>query len=400
MLIPQAFSLSNPKRTTFYVRHAYVKRPCRSYRVEQIFMGTLVNARIVGFFAAVMLLAGCGGPRPDAPLREAISEQRAAALEQTLGLADQTQIQTKDFLWVDAERAREVPVRVYLPRQVSANKPMVVVSHGIGGSRFGYSYIGKHLAGLGHAVMHVQHVGSDHRLWGGNPLLMVTRLQEAASPTEAVQRVLDVQFALDQLQGQGLAVDTSKVIGVGHSYGANTMLILAGAAVGSVNTFAQGDPADTGLSKKLTLGLAGAGLQDRRLVAVVILSAPPFYGQGNEANILRPITLPNLHITAANDEIKVPGFYSPPQDRIRIYEAMGASTAKALVVFKEGSHSMFTDRLRTGGDSLNPLVKRATQDLVSAFIDQVGRADTLDFSGWLSNNKPLISRFAQPGAKL
>ncbi len=47
--------------------------------------------------------------------------------------------------------------------------PLVVFSHGIGGSRQGYSYLGKHWSARGVASLHVQHIGSDAALWRGNP---------------------------------------------------------------------------------------------------------------------------------------------------------------------------------------------------------------------------------------
>ena len=90
---------------------------------------------------------------------------------------------TLDFDWVDAKRQRAVPVRLHWPAEAgspAASVPLVVFSHGIGGSRVGYSYLGRHLASLGWACLHVQHVGSDRSLWGGNPLGVISRLRAAA----------------------------------------------------------------------------------------------------------------------------------------------------------------------------------------------------------------------------
>ena len=78
--------------------------------------------------------------------------------------------------------------------------PLVLVSHGMGGSRRGYSYIGAYLARQGVAALHVQHVGSDDAVWRGNPFEIVTRLQAAAQDTEAEARVADLRFALDHAQ--------------------------------------------------------------------------------------------------------------------------------------------------------------------------------------------------------
>ena len=67
------------------------------------------------------------------------------------------------MLWNDASRQRDIPVRLYWPAGASPNArvALVVFSHGLGGSRNGYSYLGKHWAGLGFASLHVQHAGSD-----------------------------------------------------------------------------------------------------------------------------------------------------------------------------------------------------------------------------------------------
>lgn len=111
-------------------------------------------------------------------------------------------------------------------------------------------------------------------------------------------------------------------------------------------------------------------LRDPRFTAAVLLSAPPFHGEKDMVPILRPITVPTLHITATDDDIRIPGYTSSVADRVAVFEATGSPT-KVLAVFRGGSHSMFTDRKLTGGADLNPKVKRATQDLVLAFTDKM-----------------------------
>jgi predicted dienelactone hydrolase len=96
---------------------------------------------------------------------------------------------------------RVVPVRLYLPQSADAQRPvpLVVFSHGIGGSRQGYRYLGSHWASQGYASLHLQHVGSDRNLWFGN----VARPDRAPAGRRAGQRgdrrVKDLSFALDQL---------------------------------------------------------------------------------------------------------------------------------------------------------------------------------------------------------
>ncbi|MFN7645329.1 MAG: hypothetical protein ACK5PW_19980, partial [Burkholderiales bacterium] len=74
-----------------------------------------------------------------------------------------------DLDWVDAARERAVPVRLYLPRAATPDRPvpLAVFSHGIGGSRRGYTWLGRFVAAHGIASLHLQHVGSDRTLWSG-----------------------------------------------------------------------------------------------------------------------------------------------------------------------------------------------------------------------------------------
>jgi predicted dienelactone hydrolase len=287
--------------------------------------------------------------------------------------------QTIDLDWRDPGRQREVPVKLYWPAHVAAGAqvPLIVFSHGIGGSRQGYSYLGSYWASQGYASLHVQHVGSDRQLWFGNPFGLVGRLQAAAQASEAVNRVRDVSFALDQiLQSKwGPRIDAQHIVAAGHSYGANTTMLLAGAQV-----LRDGHVMD---------------LQDRRIMAAIIISAPPFYGEGEPATILRPITIPTLHITATEDVIKIPGYYSAFDDRLRIFEAMGGAR-KSLAVFEGGSHNIFTDRSGTGGIALNPKVKAATRELTLAFLGSVfeGRQDGLQ--QWSDRWHEIVARWVRP----
>jgi predicted dienelactone hydrolase len=50
-----------------------------------------------------------------------------------------------DLTVQDTKRDRDIPVRVYLPQATQA-APVVLFSHGLGGSREGSRYLGKHWA--------------------------------------------------------------------------------------------------------------------------------------------------------------------------------------------------------------------------------------------------------------
>ena len=127
-----------------------------------------------------------------------------------------------DFHWMDSFRNRVVPARFYEPNQNSSDTiiwPLVVFSHGLGGSRTGYSYLARHFASHGIASLHLQHVGSDRNVWGGNVFGMVERIASALQTSESIARVQDLSFALDMLFSSDRAkhIDKSRVMAAGHS---------------------------------------------------------------------------------------------------------------------------------------------------------------------------------------
>ena len=187
----------------------------------------------------------------------------------------------------------------------------------------------------------------------------------------------DLSFALDQLLTGPLAarIDGERIVAAGHSYGANTTLLAAGAAVER-----DGQPLN---------------LRDARIKAAIVISAPPFYGESSPQKVLAGIRVPSLHITATEDVIRVPGYYSPAADRVAVFEATGGP-AKTLAVFEGGSHSIFTDRAGTGGALLNPQVKAATQALSTAFLGSVFGGDSSTLRQMGQRFSALLARFSPP----
>lgn len=282
---------------------------------------------------------------------------------------------------VDAVRDRPVPMRLHLPASDGPGRvPMVVFSHGIGGSRAGYRWLGAHWAAQGFASLHLQHVGSDRSLWGaGSPFGLASRLQAAARESEAIARAHDLRFALDHVLGGplGVRIDARHVVAAGHSYGANTTLLAAGARVER-----DGRELD---------------LHDPRVKAAIVISAPPFYGEPSVARVLAPVRVPSLHVTATDDVIRIPGYWSGAEDRIAVFDAIGGSR-KLLAVFAGGSHSMFTDRAASGGAELNLRVKAATRELTTAFLRSVLLDDDAGLRDWPRRHAALVARFVGDGA--
>lgn len=196
---------------------------------------------------------------------------------------------------------RKVPARLFWPNNASDESvPLVLFSHGIGSSDDGYTHLGRYWASHGIASLHVRHVGSDRSIWDGNPLQVLQKFDRAASEGEAMNRAADLGWALDNILAGGYAkrIDSARIVVAGHSYGANTAMLLAGARVPR-----QGRPIQLG---------------DARIAAVILISAPPFYGHSSLAPILGSIAVPSLHVTTTDDVIRIPGFGSGVDDRKKV----------------------------------------------------------------------------------
>lgn len=331
-------------------------------------------ASLIGLL--VMSLSGCSQKQALNPVvwqqqLNLPSVQHSAEVAQSLSL----NVEEISFDWIDQNRNRAVPALLFKPAHQQKAKALIVFSHGLGGSKERYAYLGQYWASQGYASLHVQHDGSDRKVWRGNRLLLPFRLMDAADETEALARVQDVKFALDQILVSEYAADFDEenIMMAGHSYGANTSMLLSGAQVEQNGQL--------------------VSLKDERIKAAILISAPPFYNDQPLDQVLAQVTIPTLHITTTEDEIKVPGYYSAPQDRFELYYAM-ASSYKVLAVFSSGSHNIFSGWRRDSDTApQQQVIKAATQALSSAFIEQVTTGDGRAMSQWAQQHQPVLSDF-------
>ena len=99
-----------------------------------------------------------------------VSRWQPNPVELKKAMGEENQIDSftvQEFAWQDNSRNRKVPAKLYWPKiaNPSAKTQLLVFSHGLGGSKDGYSYIGRYLAQNGVASLHLQHVGSDRSVW-------------------------------------------------------------------------------------------------------------------------------------------------------------------------------------------------------------------------------------------
>lgn len=144
------------------------------------------------------------------------------------GAAASYAVSISDAPWHDAQRNRLLPVKLRVP-QGARHTPVILFSHGLGGSREGGKVWSEHWATFGYLVVHIQHPGSDH----------ASQPAYANSLQQYLARIQDVRFVLDELQRRQLAhdpllaqADLTRIGMSGHSFGAQTTLALSGMRLG------------------------------------------------------------------------------------------------------------------------------------------------------------------------
>lgn len=269
----------------------------------------------------------------------------------------------------DAARQREIPVRIYLPA-VRTPSPVILFSHGLGGSRENNRYLAQHWSGRGYVAVFLQHPGSDESVWKGRrPGARRKALQEAANAQNLLLRAGDVTAVLDQLErwnserGHRLAgrMDLTRIGMSGHSFGAVTTQAVCGQQMGG-----------------------SARLADPRLSAAVIFS-PSGPRRGSPQEAFGGITMPWLLMTGTEDVAQIGGITL--ESRLSVYPALPPGGKYELVLYG-AKHSAFTDRPLPGsGESRNPNHHRAILALSTAFWDAYLRRDP-QARAWLDGAGP------------
>lgn len=275
---------------------------------------------------------------------------------------------------------REVPLKLYLPAQQDSPAPIILLSHGLGGSREVGNYLGQQWAGRGYLVIAMQHLGSDETVWKDAPLgQRRTSLTQAANGATFQDRMKDVPATLDQLEEWNQQadhplhqrLDLEKVGLAGHSYGAVTAQALGGQNFGPL----------------------GPLYRDPRIDAVIALSpSPP--KRGSAAAAFADFDLPAMLMTGTKDGDSLGR--TTPELRRQVYPAMPAG-GKYHLVLQDAEHAAFSDhRTATGTESPahNPNHHPVILALSSAFWDAhlLGKQDA---KSWLTS--PQVKKLLEKG---
>lgn len=259
----------------------------------------------------------------------------------------------------DSKRDREVPIRIYYPKDTKAPVPVIIWSHGLGGNRDAYVYLGKFWASHGYVVVHSQHRGSDSAVLrdGG-----MQALRTAGNARNAIDRPKDITFILDQLTELNKSHAKLKgllkldAIGIGgHSFGAQTTLLSGGQLLGP-----------------------GMDHHDSRIKALLPMSAPvPIAAFRNRA--YSKVKLPTFHMTGTKDDSPI-GETKAIERRIPFDQITGCP--QWFINFQDGDHMIFSGRMARANS--------AEKEADLQFQKQIKQCSLAFWNGWLKDDKAAL----------
>jgi predicted dienelactone hydrolase len=274
--------------------------------------------------------------------------------------------------WNDPARDRAIPVKIYYPGDGGGPFPVIIFSHGLGGTRDTYEYLGRKWASHGYVSVHVQHLGSDYSVLGSAEGDFRQSLELILfDPANGANRTRDVTFAINQmirmnreagpLRGK---IDATSIGVAGHSFGAMTALQCAGQMAWQQNGNA-------------------VSLADPRVAAVVAMSAPVSEQVRTHADATyAAVTVPCLHLTGTHDDgMAAP---MPPKYRRIPFDHL-AHSDQYLITFNGGDHMVFVgrrllDRQLPKDHVFHRLILQST----TAFWDAYLKGDSAA-KNWLAN---------------
>jgi predicted dienelactone hydrolase len=216
--------------------------------------------------------------------------------------------EVEDLVLDDAKRSKDMHVRIFYPND-SGRYPVIVFSHGAGGSQTCCDSLTRHWATYGYVTIQPTHEDSavQRRNQGQENIRLTEAVRDALKmPALWESRPLDISFVLDALHAlenriPGLSgkIDPDRIGVGGHSMGSYTAEAIAGALVDLP-------------------GHPGRSFTDPRVKAVLCLS-PQGPGQfGLSDHSFDPISLPYMGMTGSLDSlgpVASPAWHKIPFDR-------------------------------------------------------------------------------------
>lgn len=260
----------------------------------------------------------------------------------------------------DSRRQRVIPVRVYVGPS-KGPMPIILYSHGLGGSRNTSRFLGQHWASRGYLCVFMQHPGSDESIWKNEARSdRMEKMRDNASYQNLVLRTEDVVSVLNQLEKwndesrhllyQRLQLER---IGMsGHSFGAHTTQAVSGQ----------------------TFPLIGQKFTDTRIDAAIAFS-PSSPARGGTRDTFSKVKIPWLLMTGTKDTAPIGN--QTVESRLQVYPNLPDGIDRYQIVLDEAPHSVFTDRdLRLDPAKENPNHHRVILGLSTAYWDTYLKQDS------------------------
>jgi predicted dienelactone hydrolase len=281
------------------------------------------------------------------------------------------EVEVTTFDWQDTKRDRNVPAKIYSPKSGNGPFPVIIFSHGLGGTRDGYKYLGRHWASHGYVSVHLQHIGSDDTVWKGAEQgeRMQSMRRAILNPQNSINRPLDASFAIDQMEKLNREsgpfkgrLDLNRIGVAGHSFGAYTTLAGAGEVfVGPL--------------------VDGKTLRDPRVKAAIPMSSPVPRDKNQLDKAFGSIAIPCLHMTGTKDMSMInetqPAERRMPYDHIQLAD-------QYLITFQGGDHMIFSGRGRMAGGEKDARFQEFIRASSTAFWDAYLKNDA-KAKAWLKD---------------
>ena len=293
---------------------------------------------------------------------------KSAAQYTPLKTEFEVEIVDKSFAYGPTDRV--VPLRIYLPETGTLN-PVILFSHGLGGSRQASPFLGKQWSERGYCVVFMQHAGSDIDVMKNAARFQrLKSLKNAINSESFKDRINDVRATIDQLEKLSLTrgqfcgrLDLDRLGMCGHSYGAITTQAVSGQSY----------------------GLQGQAYTDSRIKAAIALS-PSMPSLGGTSKTFAMVKIPWLLMTGTDDNSPV-NRRVDAKSRREVFKSLPSSGHSFEMVLNKGTHFIFggrSDRLPATQESKQQ--QNSIKAISTAFWDAYLMKSPAALS-WLKSDK-------------
>ncbi|HYM59728.1 MAG TPA: hypothetical protein VEZ11_02415 [Thermoanaerobaculia bacterium] len=242
----------------------------------------------------------------------------------------------------DAKRNKDLDVAIEYPKRFGPY-PVIIFSHGLGGSKKGYDALTEYWVSHGYVCIKPSHADAGKL----RSLRDAEELLDSQSADDFVNRAKDISLIIDSLPGLEQRfpelkgrIDATRVGVGGHSYGALTTMMIAGA-----KSYANGQPLEVADDRpRAAIAMSPQGISAKR---------------GLRADSWTGIRMPMLFMTGTLD--RGPGPNETPEWRRDGFSRSPAGD-KYLVVLQGARHMSFTGLIEDLEDRSRDREERSGSD--------------------------------------